>query len=236
MPGDVGQLVFQGFNSVPERVVVSWSSGKDSAWLVHVLRRDHDFELAGLLTTLNGDVGRVAMHGVREVLLEEQARALGLALHKIDLPHPCPNEVYEAAMGGALAGFRDDGIAAVAFGDLFLEDIRAYRETRMVDTGLRPLFPIWNPRTDELAREMVASGLRAYVTCVDSAQLDPAFCGRVFDDAFLDDLPDGVDPCGENGEFHSFAFAGPMFAQSIAVKPGEIVKRDQFVFADLLPA
>lgn len=219
-----------------KRVLLSWSSGKDSAWALRALRARDDVTLCGLLTTLNADAERVAMHAVRERLLDMQAAAAGLPLTKVRIPNPCPNEAYEAAMASAMAQARADGITHVAFGDLFLEDVRRYREEKLAGTGIDPLFPIWGAETARLARDMVAAGLRARVTCVDPAQLDPAFVGREFDAAFLDDLPDGVDPCGENGEFHSFAWDGPMFSRPIPVLRGETVRRDGFVFADLAPA
>ena len=215
---------------------LSWSSGKDSAWSLYRLRQDPGIEIAGLLTTINETAGRVAMHAVRETLLERQAAAAGVPLIKVPIPHPCPNEVYEAAMQGAMDRAKRDGVTAVAFGDLYLEDIRTYREEKLAPTGIVPVFPVWGLDTAALSREMVAAGLRAHVTCVDPKQLDPAFAGRTFDDAFLDDLPPGVDPCGENGEFHSFVYAGPMFAAPIPITPGAIVERDGFVFADVLPA
>jgi uncharacterized protein (TIGR00290 family) len=218
------------------RLWLSWSSGKDSAWALHALRRQDEYEIAGLLTTINETASRVAMHAVRETLLERQAAAAGLPLIKVAIPYPCPNEAYEAAMADAMARAKREKVAAVAFGDLFLEDVRRYRVEKLAPTGIAPVFPIWGQETSALAREMVAAGLRAHVTCVDPKQLDAKFAGRTFDGDFLDDLPDGVDPCGEKGEFHSFAFAGPMFAAPIAVTPGEVVERDGFVFADLLPA
>jgi uncharacterized protein (TIGR00290 family) len=220
---------------VKPKLWLSWSSGKDSAWALHALRRQGAYEVAGLLTTINEAASRVAMHAVRETLLERQAAAAGVPLIKVRIPSPCPNEAYEAAMAGAMAQAKRDTIAAVAFGDLFLEDVRRYREEKLAPTGIRPVFPIWGLETKGLAREMVASGLRAHITCVDPKQLDATFAGRTFDDGFLDDLPAGVDPCGENGEFHSFALAGPMFSAPIPVTPGEVVTRDGFVFADLLP-
>lgn len=222
----------------PIRAWLSWSSGKDCAWALHRLRARQDVdgvEVVALLTTLNESAGRVAMHAVREELLEMQAAAVGLPLVKVLLPQPCSNAQYEAAMERAMERARGEKVEAVAFGDLFLEDVRRYREERMAGTGIEPLFPLWGSETGELAREMVASGLRARVTCVDPKQLDRSFAGRIFDDAFLDDLPDGVDPCGERGELHTFCYAGPMLAQAIAVEPGEIVERDGFVFADLRP-
>ena len=218
------------------RLWLSWSSGKDSAWALHVLRRQNSHEIAGLLTTINETASRVAMHAVRETLLERQAAAAGLPLIKVPIPHPCPNEAYEAAMTRAMDRAKRDGIDGVAFGDLFLEDVRQYRIDKLAPTGIEPVFPIWGLETPVLAREMVASGLRAHITCVDPKQLDPAFAGRTFDADFLDALPAEVDPCGENGEFHSFAYEGPMFAEPITVTPGETVERDGFVFADLLPA
>jgi uncharacterized protein (TIGR00290 family) len=214
---------------------LSWSSGKDSAWALHALRRQGDYEIAGLLTTINETASRVAMHAVRETLLEQQAAATRLPLIKVPIPHPCPNEAYEDAMRRAMDHAKRDGVVAMAFGDLFLEDVRQYRIDKLAPTGIDPVFPVWGLETAALAQEMVASGLRAHVTCVDPNQLDPAFAGRTFDADFIADLPDGVDPCGENGEFHSFAYQGPMFETPVAVFPGEVVERDGFVFADLLP-
>ena len=215
------------------RVLLSFSSGKDSAWALHVLRRDPDLQVVGLLTTLNQAARRVAMHAVREELLEAQASALGLPLIKVPIPSPCSNEEYERAMGAVMERARADGIDAVAFGDLYLEDIRRYRQERLAPTGIGALFPLWGLPTAALAREMVGAGLRAHVTCVDPRRLDPSFAGRTFDAAFLDDLPEGVDPCGENGEFHSFAYAGPMFREPLAIEPGVVIERDGFTFADV---
>jgi uncharacterized protein (TIGR00290 family) len=217
------------------KALLAWSSGKDSAWSLHVLRGQEGVEVAGLLTTVNESFGRVAMHAVRRELLEAQARAAGVPLRAVPIPHPCPNEVYERAMAGALAEARAAGIEAVAFGDLFLEDIRRYREERMAATGLRPLFPLWGRPTRALAEEMIDGGLRARLTCVDPKALDPSFAGRAFDHDLLAALPPAVDPCGERGEFHTFAWDGPMFARPIPVVTGEVVHRDGFVFADLLP-
>ena len=218
------------------RVLLSWSSGKDSAWALHRLRADPEVEIVGLLTSVNETASRVAMHAVRETLLEAQAAAVGLPLTKVYIPQPCSNAEYEAAMGAAVAEARQAGVTHMAFGDLFLEDIRAYREEKLAGSGIEPLFPLWGLPSDELAREMVDAGLRAVLTCVDPRQLDPSFAGRIYDASLLADLPEGVDPCGERGEMHSFAFAGPMFAEPIAVEVGETVERDGFVFADVLQA
>ena len=217
-----------------KRVLLSWSSGKDSAWSLHVLRQDPRLEVVGLLTTLNEAFDRVAMHAVRRELLEAQAEAAGLPLQAIPIPWPCANEQYERIMADVCARASEAGVEAVAFGDLFLRDIRAYREQQLRGTGLEPLFPLWNLDTRILARDMIAAGLRAKVTCVDPKSLAPGFAGRDFDQQFLDDLPAGVDPCGENGEFHTFAYAAPVFGRTIPVRIGEIVARDGFVFADVL--
>ncbi len=216
------------------KILVSWSTGKDSAWMLHELNRQHPGCAAGLLTTTNQAFDRVAMHAVRRELLEAQAAAVGLPLHVVPLPWPCSNEQYEAIMKDAVAGFVRDGYTHAAFGDLFLEDVRQYRETRLAGSGLEPLFPIWKTKpTADLARDMVDAGLRARITCVNPKRLDASFAGRVFDQSFIDDLPATVDPCGENGEFHSFAFEGPMFNHPIAIDLGEVVERDGYVFADL---
>jgi uncharacterized protein (TIGR00290 family) len=219
------------------KALLAWSSGKDSAWTLHVLRREHpEVEVVGLLTTVNQAFDRVAMHAVRRELLASQAAAVGLPLMTVAIPYPCSNAEYEAAMEAALERARADGITAVAFGDLFLEDVRRYREDRMRGTGLTPLFPIWGIPTDVLARLMIDGGLRARLTCVDPRKLPAAFAGRDFDAALLADLPPDVDPCGERGEFHSFTYAGPMFERPVAIRSGEVVEREGFVFADLLPA
>ncbi len=216
------------------KILVSWSTGKDSAWMLHTLNQQHPGAVAGLLTTTNKAFDRVAMHAVRRELLQAQAEAAGLPLHVVPLPWPCSNEQYEAIMKTAVAGFVNDGYTHAAFGDLFLEDVRRYREERLAGSGLEPLFPIWKTKsTAALAQDMVAAGLRATLTCVNPKQLDRAFAGRTFNADLLRDLPETVDPCGENGEFHSFAHTGPMFNHPIAVRAGEIVDRDGFVFADL---
>jgi len=218
------------------KTLVSWSSGKDSAWMVHVLRQTPGVRLGGLLTTVNESAGRVAMHAVREALLHMQAAELELPAMVLPIPSPCPNEVYERTMSDAVQRAVADGFTHVAFGDLFLADIRSYRERQLSGTGLTPLFPLFGADTATLAREMIASGLRARLTCVDPRVLDRRFIGREFDDRLLDELPPGVDPCGERGEFHSFAWAGPMFRRPIPVIDGDVVERDGFVFADLIPA
>jgi uncharacterized protein (TIGR00290 family) len=218
-----------------KRILLSWSGGKDSAWALHVLRRSPQYKIMGLLTTVNQKFDRVAMHAVRRELLEAQAEAVGLPLIQVPLPWPCSNADYECAMRAAIEKARGAGVTAIAFGDLFLEDIRAYREQQLKDTGLEPIFPIWGLPTRELAHEMVASGLRARLTCVDPKQLDRRFVGQDFSAEFLAVLPHGVDPCGERGEFHTFVHRGPMLKAPIAVETGVIEERDGFVFADLLP-
>ena len=215
------------------RILISWSSGKDSAWMLHVIRAEGLGEPGALLTTVNQSANRVAMHAVRAELLQAQAEAAGLPLMTVPIPHPCPNEVYEAQMSAAIARAKAEGFTHVAFGDLFLEDIRRYREERMEGTGLTPMFPIWMRPTGDLAREMLAGGLEAYLTCVDPRVLPRSFAGRKFDETLLADLPPGIDPCGERGEFHTCTVAGPMFSRRIDVECGPIVERDGFVFADL---
>jgi uncharacterized protein (TIGR00290 family) len=218
------------------KILVSWSTGKDSAWMLHTLNQQHPGAVAGLLSTINEAFDRVAMHAVRRELLERQAEAAGLPLHIVPLPWPCSNAEYESRMGAAVSRFVAAGYTHVAFGDLFLEDVRRYREERLAGTGLAPLFPLWKTKsTAELARDMIAGGLRARLTCVDPRKLDASFVGRDFDAALLADLPPHVDPCGENGEFHSFAYAGPMFRSEVRAVPGEVVTRDGFVFSDLCP-
>jgi uncharacterized protein (TIGR00290 family) len=215
------------------KTLVSWSSGKDSAWLVHVLRGFAGVELGGLLTTINESAQRVAMHAVRVELLQAQARALALPLWQVPIPSPCPNDDYERAMAQAVDRAVAEGFTHVAFGDLFLEDVRRYREERLAGTGLTPLFPLFGADTTALAREMVAAGLGARLTCVNPTVLDPSFAGREFDERLLADLPASIDPCGERGEFHSFAYRGPMFSRPIPIETGAIVEREGFVFADL---
>lgn len=218
------------------KTLLAWSSGKDSAWTLHVLRQLADVELAGLFTTLNESADRVAMHAVRRELVSCQAEAAGLPVDFIPLPFPCSNAEYEAAMTAFFGAARDRGVTRVAFGDLFLEDVRKYREDQMRGSGITPVFPIFGSDTRELAHDMVAAGLRAQLTCVDPKQLPAEFAGRRFDDSLLAELPAHVDPCGENGEFHTFVTAGPMFGHEVPVTVGETVERDGFVFTDLKPA
>ena len=220
--------------SAKPKALLAWSSGKDSAWSLHVLRARDEVEIVGLLTTINEAFDRVAMHAVRTELLRAQADAADLPLWPVLIPWPCSNAEYEGAMNVAMERARADGIVHVAFGDLFLEDIRRYREERLAPTGITPLFPIWGTPTDALARRMIDGGLRARLTCVDPKNLDARFAGREFDAALLADLPASVDPCGERGEFHTFAYDGPMFRRPVPIRGGEVVTRDGFVFADLL--
>ena len=216
------------------KTLLSWSSGKDSAWALHTLRQDPQIELAGLFCTVNQAFNRVAMHGVRVELLQRQADRLGLPLQIIDIPYPCSNEEYAQVMSEFVTQARAAGVTHFAFGDLFLEDVRRYREERLQGTGISPIFPLWGSDTRELSQTMVVAGLRSVLTCVDPKQLSKDFAGRIFDATLLRDLPADVDPCGENGEFHSFAFDGPMFAQAVDFTLGETVARDGFVFTDLL--
>jgi uncharacterized protein (TIGR00290 family) len=215
-----------------KRVLLSWSSGKDSAWALHLLRSDPDVELVGLLTTLNTEFDRVAMHGTRHSILEAQAAAAELPLWIVPLPWPCSNEIYEQHMSEVCNRAIAEHVDAMAFGDLFLQDVRAYREKQLKPTGLEPLFPLWEIPTDQLAREMITGGLRAKLACVDTKQLPSTFAGRDFDEALLRDLPPEIDPCGERGEFHTCVYAGPMFTAPLQIEPGEIVNRDGFIFAD----
>jgi uncharacterized protein (TIGR00290 family) len=218
------------------RILLAWSSGKDSAWALHLLRQQARYEIAGLFTTINTGFDRVAMHGTRRALVELQAQAAGLPLSPVPLPWPCSNADYEEAMRKLCAWAVDQGVTAMAFGDLFLEEIRAYRERQLLGTGLEPVFPVWGLPTADLAQDMIDSGVRARLVCVDPKALPTDFAGREFDRQLLRDLPKTADPCGENGEFHSFVYAGPMFDREIPVKAGERVLRDGFWYADLEPA
>jgi uncharacterized protein (TIGR00290 family) len=217
------------------RALVAWSSGKDAAYALHEVRRAGDLQIVGLLTTVTRTFGRVAMHGVREALLETQAASIGLPLARVEIPYPCPNEVYEQAMAEALASAAAHGVTHVVFGDLFLADVRAYREAQLAPAGFTGVFPLWGRDTASLAHEMIAAGLDARLVCVDPSRLDRSFASRKFDAELLAALPAGVDPCGENGEFHTFVADGPMFARPVRVRTGVIVDRDGFVFADLEP-
>jgi uncharacterized protein (TIGR00290 family) len=215
-----------------KKVLLSWSSGKDSAWTLHALRQCGEYEVVGLLTTLNTEFDRVAMHGTRRTVLEAQAKAAAVPLWVVPLPWPCSNEVYQQRMRVACDRAVSEGVQGIAFGDLFLRDIREYREAQLQPTGLEPLFPLWERPTAALARAMIAGGLRAKLTCVDTKQLAPSFAGREFDSRLLDDLPPAIDPCGERGEFHTCVYAGPMFASPIPLESGEVVTRDGFAYAD----
>ena len=215
------------------KAIVSWSSGKDSAFAVQVIRERGDFELVGLITTVTDTYGRVSMHGVRESVLDRQVIELGLPCRKIRIPAPCPNEVYEQLMTGVMQDCLRDGVDHVVFGDLFLRDLRDYRERNLATLGMRGVFPLWERDTASLSRTMVDAGLRAIITCVDPRVMPRELAGRTYDHRFLDELPSGVDPCGENGEFHSVVIAGPMLREPLAVRLGEVVDRDGFVFADV---
>ena len=215
------------------KILASWSSGKDSAWMVHTLRQQGTAP-AALLTSINETADRVSMHGVRHSLLRLQADALGLPLIVVSLPYPCSNETYEARMASAISTARARGFTHVAFGDLFLEDVRRYREERMAGTGLTPLFPLWGRPTSDLAVEMIRGGLEARLSCVDPRVLERSFAGRAYDATLLRDFPEGVDPCGERGEFHTCVIGGPMFSKPLDVRTGDVVERDGFVFCDLV--
>jgi len=216
-----------------KKALVSWSSGKDSAWTLHVLRQANDYEIVGLLTTINAHFDRVAMHGVRRELVEAQAAAAGLPLWKVPLPWPCSNQEYEAAMSAVCAKAIDAGVQAVAFGDLFLEDVRQYREDRMRGLSLTPVFPLWKLDTRQLIRDMWAGGVRCRIVCLDPKKLSASFAGQDLDQRAVDEFSAVIDPCGENGEFHTFVYDGPMFAQAIPVENGDTVTRDGFVFTDV---
>ena len=213
--------------------LIAWSSGKDSAWALHEVRAGGEFEIVGALTTVTETFGRVSMHGVREQLLAAQLDAAGLAAIRVPIPFPCPNEVYEARMAAALADAKTAGVTHVVFGDLFLEDVRRYREERLAGTGIAPVFPLWQRPTGPLAYEMIGAGVETYLVCVDLKQLPKSFAGRRLDHALLADLPATADPCGENGEFHTFVAAGPMLSRRIPVTVGKVVEREGFAFADL---
>ena len=214
---------------------MSWSSGKDSTMALDLIRRDEEIDLVALLVTMNAVADRVAMHAVRRALVEAQADRLGLALNVIEIPSPCTNEVYELRMSEAIDSALADNVEHFVFGDLFLEDVRSYREEKLAGTGISPLFPLWGQPTDTLAQSMIGSGVQAVVTCVDPSRIPASFAGRFFDGSLLADLPPDVDPCGERGEFHTFVFGGPGFSSPIDIEVGEIVERDGFVFCDVRP-
>jgi uncharacterized protein (TIGR00290 family) len=218
------------------KALIAWSSGKDSAWALYETRRSGDYEIAGALTTVTETFSRVSMHGVREDLLAAQLDAAGLAPIRVPIPHPCPNEVYEARMAAALAEAKASGVTHIIFGDLFLEDVRRYREDKLAGTGIAPVFPLWQRPTDALAREMIDGGVETYLACVDLKQLPVAFAGRRLDHGLLAELPASADPCGEKGEFHTFVAAGPMLKRRIPVSVGETVEREGFAFTDLTMA
>jgi uncharacterized protein (TIGR00290 family) len=220
---------------MPVPVVFSWSGGKDSAKALHALLRDPDFEVVSLLTTVTEGYERISMHGVRNELLRQQAESIGLPVEEVRIPPQCTNPIYEVRMAEAVLRFRERGVLHIGFGDIFLEDLRSYREQKLMRANMVALFPIWKVDTNELASRFVRDGFRAIVACIDPRKLEKSFAGRELDSAFFRDLPVGVDPCGENGEFHTFVFDGPIFRSSISVKAGEVVERDSFVFCDLLP-
>jgi len=217
------------------KALMSWSTGKDSAWALHQLRQNPEIDLLGLFCTVSKEFNRVAMHGVRVEILQEQAESIGLPVEIIEVPYPCSNAEYDRIMGQFVERARNNNIEYFAFGDLFLEDVRNYREEKLKGSGIEPIFPVWGIPTDKLSREMISSGLRAVITCIDPEQTPKEFLGREFNESFLDSLPETIDPCGENGEFHSFVFAGPMFKERIEIVVGDTVHRDDFVFADVLP-
>jgi uncharacterized protein (TIGR00290 family) len=221
-----------GSHPAMKKVLLSWSSGKDSAWAFHLLSEQPDVQVAALVTTFNGQANRVAMHAVRRVLVDAQAERMNVPLWAVELPWPCSNAEYEEVMQGVWRRAVAEGIRAVAFGDLFLQDIRAYRERQLDGTGLKPLFPVWDIPTMRLANDMIALGIKAKITCVDPAKLNKSYAGRDFDLAFLQGLPEGIDPCGENGEFHTFVYDAPFLTPGIEVHLGDIIERDGFVFAD----
>jgi uncharacterized protein (TIGR00290 family) len=216
------------------KAILSWSSGKDSAMALYRTLASKQFEVVCLLTTLSQPFRRVSMHGVREELLDRQADSLGIPLEKVLIPYPCPNAVYEEKMRNILSLWKERGVTHVIFGDLFLEDIRRYREANLSLLDLTPVFPVWGTDTASLAREMLEVGFRAILTCVDPRKLDEKFAGRQFNNSLLEDLPPTVDPCGENGEFHTFVYDGPNFRDSIPIEIGQSVLRDGFQFADVL--
>jgi uncharacterized protein (TIGR00290 family) len=217
------------------KLCLAWSGGKDSAWALHLLRQAAEFDVVALVTTLNGEFQRIAIHGTREELLDRQAASTGIPLWKVRLPWPCTNADYESRMAAVCQRAASEGITQFAFGDLFMQDIRAYRETMLFGTGLTPVFPCWLLDTALLAREMIASGIHAKLTCVDHKLLDASFAGRDFDPTLLNDLPQSVDPCGERGEFHTFVWSSPDFAAPVPCRHSHTIERDGYAYAELLP-
>jgi uncharacterized protein (TIGR00290 family) len=217
-----------------KRTLLSWSSGKDSAWSLHILLHQPDIEIVGLFSTVNKKFERVAMHAVRTELLYQQAISLDLPIEIIPIPYPCSNVQYEAAMNGFIKKAKQSKIECFAFGDLFLKDVRKYREDNLAGTGITPIFPIWGKNTTILSKEMIDNGLKSIITCVNPKQLSPDFAGKEYDGSFLEQIPENVDPCGERGEFHSFVYGGPMFKNEIKIQIGETISRDGFVFTDIL--
>ena len=215
------------------RILMSWSSGKDSAWALYKLQQDPEIDIDGLFCTVNIEFNRVAMHAVRVELLQQQAKFIGLPLKIIEIPYPCSNDLYEEIMAQFVEDAKKTNIEHFAFGDLYLEDVRNYREEKLNGSGIKPIFPIWGIPTDQLSRQMIRSGIKAVITCVDPKQIPEEFIGREYDDSFLNDLPEGVDPCGEKGEFHSFVFDGPMFKKHMEISLGNVVHRDGFIFIDV---
>jgi len=215
------------------KTMLAWSSGKDSAWALHILKQNPEYEVVGLFSTVNEAFNRVAMHGVRLELLMRQAQCAGLPLDIINIPYPCSNNDYEDRMKAFIEKAKDKEIECIAFGDLFLEDVRKYREEKLAGTGITPIFPLWGIPTRTLSKDMIRDGLGAVITCLDPKLIPPEFAGKEYNESFLSQIPESVDPCGENGEFHSFAFAGPMFHEKIDISIGEVVHRDGFVFADV---
>ena len=216
------------------KALISWSSGKDSAFALHEVRQAGELDIVGAVTTVTETFGRVSIHGVRQEILQAQLAAAGLPPRIVPIPYPCPNETYEARMGEAVATAVREGITHIVFGDLYLADIRAYRESKLAGSGITPVFPLWDRPTLPLAQAMIASGMQAYLATVDLKKLPVGFAGRKFDAELLADLPDGIDPCGENGEFHTCVVAGPMFSRPLGVKPGTRVERDGYAYCDLV--
>lgn len=219
--------------NMKRKTLISWSSGKDSAWALYKLQQETEIDLVGLFCTVNNEFNRVSMHAVRVELLQQQAKCIGLPLEIIEIPYPCSNNLYEEIMALFVEKAKKANIEHFAFGDLFLEDVRKYREEKLNGTGITPIFPIWGIPTDKLSKEMIGSGLRAVITCVDPKQIPKELIGREYNESFLNDIPDGVDPCGEKGEFHSFVFDGPMFKKHMEISVGNVIQRDGFVFVDV---